>query len=402
MDLTIEPTLLHGTVPAIASKSAAHRMLLAAALSHRPTTLEHLDLSNDILATMQCLKAMGATVCHNQTTARILPGRFTKKCRLPCGESGTTLRFLLPVVSALGIQGDFIMEGRLPQRPLGPLDQELERHGITFFRPSADCLQIRGVLSPGEYVLPGNVSSQFISGLLFALPLLSEESTLTITEPLQSAPYVEMTLEILNQFGIHIPFKDGTFQIKPGIYAGNASLSVEGDWSNAAFWLTAAHLGSDLTVTNLQWNSAQGDKAIVSLLPKLGKGSVIDAAQIPDLIPILAVAAANARSETHFIHAQRLRMKESDRIESVCHLINGLGGCAIAAQDSLTIHGSGLRGGVVRTFGDHRIAMAGAIAATVCKESVIILDAQVVKKSYPNFWRDYRNLGGTIKEHTHE
>ncbi len=402
MDLTIEPTLLRGTVRAIASKSAAHRILLAAALSHCPTTLEHLDLSDDIRATIQCLKAMGAAVCHNQTTARILPGSFAKRCRLPCRESGTTLRFLLPVVSALGIQGDFIMDGRLPLRPLGPLEQELERHGMTFFRPGADCLQVRGVLSPGEYILPGNVSSQFISGLLFALPLLSEESTLAVSGPLQSASYVEMTLEILEQFGIHIPFRNGIFQIKPGIYAASGSLPVEGDWSNAAFWLTASHLGSNLTVTGLQPKSTQGDRAIVSLLSELGAGSVIDAAQIPDLIPILAVAAANAGGETHFIHAQRLRMKESDRIESVCHLINGLGGCAIAAQDSLTIHGSGLRGGVVHTFGDHRIAMAGAIAATVCKEPVTILDSQVVKKSYPNFWKDYRNLGGTIKEHTHE
>ncbi len=402
MDLILEPSSLRGTISAIASKSAAHRMLLAAALSQSPSTLEHLTLSNDILATMRCLEAMGAAICQSDSTVKIIPGNFVNKCSLPCGESGTTLRFLLPVVAALGIQGDFIMEGRLPQRPLWPLDEELKRHGVSLLRPCENQLQVRGRLSPGAYILPGNVSSQFISGLLFALPLLIKESTLTITGELQSAPYVKMTLDTLAQFGIHTAFKDSVFQIEPGVYTGKDPLQIEGDWSNGAFWLTAAHLGSALTVTGLQSDSKQGDRAIVSLLPKLGGGSEIDAAQIPDLIPILAVAAANASGETHFIHAGRLRLKESDRIESVCRLINDLGGHATASGDSLTIYGTGLRGGTVHTFGDHRIAMAGAIATTICKESVTILDSQVVEKSYPDFWKDYRNLGGQIKEHFHE
>lgn len=402
MDLILEPTLLHGTVSAIASKSAAHRILLAAALSHSPTTLEHLDLSNDILATMQCLESMGASIHRSNLEVKVIPGDFQKKCILPCRESGTTLRFLLPVVAALGIQGDFILEGRLPKRPLWPLDQELERHGVTLLRPYEGCLQVRGTLSAGDYVLPGNVSSQFISGLLFALPLLKEKSTLTIIGELQSAPYVNLTRNILNQFGIPVLFKDNVFQIQPGTYSGKEAMQVEGDWSNAAFWFTAAHLGSAVTVTGLQRDSAQGDCAIVSLLSNLGGSAEIDASQIPDLIPILAVAAANATGETRFVHAGRLRLKESDRIESVCHLINRLGGRAVSSSDSLSVYGTGLQGGVVHTFGDHRIAMAGAIAATVCKSPVTILDSQVVEKSYPHFWKDYQYLGGKIKECSHE
>ena len=396
MNLRLIPAKLRGTVPAIASKSMAHRLLICAALGGRPVTLSCPERSRDIESTARCLRAMGADIQTTSLGCTLIPGPRRSPCRLPCGESGSTLRFLLPVAGALGLEAEFSMEGRLPQRPLSPLDRELEAHGLTLERPREDLLRIRGQLRPGDYQLPGNVSSQFISGLLLALPLLSGPSTLTVTGRLESSPYVDMTLSCLETFGISL--SGPPYHISPAAFSGPGELAVEGDWSNAAFWLAANALGSEIQVTGLSQSSLQGDRAIALLLPKLGNGCLADVSNIPDLVPILAVAAAGRPGETHFAGAGRLRMKESDRIATVCAMLRSLGVQVREEAHSLTVTGGSLAGGVVDAAGDHRIAMAAAIAATVATRPVTLLGAQAVEKSYPRFWQDYRALGGIAKE----
>lgn len=398
MNLQLVPAKLRGTVPAIASKSMAHRLLICAALGSRPVTLSCPDRSRDIEATARCLRAMGADIQATPEGCTLIPGPWRSPCSLPCGESGSTLRFLLPMAGALGLEAEFSMEGRLPQRPLFPLDRELEAHGLTLERPREDLLRIRGQLRPGDYRLPGNVSSQFISGLLLALPLLSGTSTLTVTGRLESSPYVGMTLSCLKAFGISL--SGPPYHISPAPFSGPGELTVEGDWSNAAFWLAANTLGSDIQVTGLSRSSLQGDRAIASLLPKLGSSCLADVSNTPDLVPILAVAAAVRPGETHFVGAGRLRMKESDRIATVCAMLRNLGVQVREETHSLTVTGGPLTGGVVDAAGDHRIAMAAAIAATAASGPVTLLGAQAVEKSYPRFWQDYRALGGIAKEVT--
>ena len=388
----ITPSGLSGTIRAIPSKSAAHRLLICAALSGEPTEIECQGTSKDIEATKACLAAMKGDG------------------KLPCGESGSTLRFLLPVVAALGLDAAFHMEGRLPQRPLYPLDEQLIAHGAVLSRPREDVLKVSGKLTPGDYTLPGNVSSQYISGLLFALPLLDAPSTLTVTGKIESAPYIEMTLDALRQFGIHVTIENNVFRIPACRYRSPGKAVVEGDWSNAAFWLCAGALGGPITMTGLKPDSLQGDKAIFDLLAAFGaqtkqegdsytvsaaplKALEIDAAAIPDLVPVLAVVAAAAEGTTRIYNAQRLRLKESDRIETVRKMLEALGASVEETADGLLIHGGKpLTGGTVDSCNDHRIAMAAAVASILCTGEVTVLGAEAVEKSYPNFWRDLQDL----------
>lgn len=400
MDMLLEPHKLSGAIPAISSKSAAHRLLICAALSGQETELICPDTSRDIAATAACLRAMGAAIRQADRGYRITPGPHPEHATLSCGESGATLRFLLPVAAALGMGARFQMEGRLPQRPLFPLDRELESHGILLSRPAPDILETAGQLTPGAYHLPGNVSSQYITGLLFALPLLPAPSTLTVTGPLESAPYVEMTLQALGQFGISVCRQGNCFSITPSRYDSPGSVEAEGDWSNAAFWLAANAMGSRILVKNLTPDSLQGDRAVTRLLRKLGNGAVLNGTNVPDLVPILAIAATAAPGQTRFAGAARLRLKESDRIQSVCGMIRSLGGIALETNDGFIVQGTALTGGTVDARGDHRIAMAAAVAATVTSGPVTLLGAQAVSKSYPRFWDDYRMLGGHAKEVT--
>ena len=380
MDLILHPRPLAGTVAAIPSKSWAHRLLLGAALSGEPTLLSCGPLSRDIQATMSCLSALGAELTYQNDTVLVHPGRLPGCCRLPCGESGSTLRLLLPVVAALGIHASFFMEGRLPSRPLAPLGRELEAHGVRLSRPEPGFLQCRGKLEPGSFRLPGNVSSQFISGLLFALPLLDRESTLTVTGPVESEPYLKMTLAALELFGIHPTVRGAAYFLSPASYRSPGQVHVEGDWSNAAFWLCAGALGGGVTVAGLNRNSLQGDRAICTLLSAMGAGTAwsgssctaapgplqplqVDARSIPDLVPILAVTASAAPGTTRVEYAGRLRLKESDRLEALCRLLQDLGGSAFLEGDCLVVQGgTPLTGGAVRSYGDHRIAMAAAVA----------------------------------------
>ena len=396
MDIIIKPTKLRGTVAAIPSKSQAHRLLICAAFADRETRLYCPDTNRDIEATADCLRALGAEILRDAGGYTVYPIRsIPNAALLPCRDSGSTLRFLLPVAGALGVDATFQLEGRLPQRPLSPLWEEMERMGCTLTRPTECTIRCQGKLNSGVYTISGGVSSQFITGLLLTFPLISGESQLEITGKLESAPYVTMTLKAMEQFGVMVQ----NFSV-----AGNqdftspGTVTVEGDWSNGAFFLAAKALGNNVTVTGLRADSPQGDRAAAELLPGLEKKLIIDAADIPDLVPILAVTAA-CKQGAVFTNIGRLRLKESDRVESVKEMIIALGGTAESDAETLTVQGTGLHGGTVDARNDHRIAMSAAIAATACREDVIILGAQCVEKSYPRFFEEYRKLGGRYEQY---
>ena len=391
MDLTIHPGKLRGEITVIPSKSQAHRLLICDAFADKPTRIICPETNRDIQATVACLNACGASILSTDAGFDVAPVQtIPTQALLPCQDSGSTLRFLLPVVAALGIDAVFQMTGRLPQRPLSPLWEEMERHGCTLTRPSPDTIRCQGKLQPGVYSIDGGVSSQFITGLLLALSLLDEESHLNVTGKLESRPYIDLTKAAMSVFGAdpdhpgRLPFRS------PG------NLTVEGDWSNGAFWLTAKSLGSDLDILGLDAASAQGDRAVTSLLPLLQTGKpTVSVADIPDLVPILSIFAACNHGAV-FTDIQRLRLKESDRVASTIAMLEALGGKAEATNSTLTVFGTGLMGGIVDAVNDHRIAMAAAIAATVCSQPVTVLGAACVEKSYPLFWEEYRRLGGKL------
>ena len=393
MDLTITPRRLCGAVSAIPSKSQAHRLLICAAFADRETTLFCPATNQDIEATASCLRALGAGIDRTDSGYIVRPVQtIPSKVDLFCHESGSTLRFLLPVVGALGVEGTFYPEGRLPQRPLSPLWEEMERMGCHLSRPTPDTIVCRGKLQSGVYSMDGGVSSQFITGLLYALPLLDGDSRLVLTGHIESAPYLDMTRQALALFQIRLEEK-----CIPGgqTFRSPGKIAVEGDWSNAAFFLGAGALGSNVTVTGLNRSSAQGDRACEELFQKLEHLTTISAANIPDLVPILAVVAG-AKEGAVFTDAGRLRLKESDRLQSVAAMLRSLGGQVTVTRDGLIVRGGGYRGGIVDAAGDHRIAMAAAIAATVSSGPVTILGAEAVQKSYPHFWEDYKTLGGIL------
>ena len=396
MDITIRPEKLAGTVRAIPSKSQAHRMLICAAFADRKTVLRCPETNRDIDATVQCLNALGAKITRTPEGFEVAPVAVPPaQAALSCQDSGSTLRFLLPVAGALGCDTTFYMTGRLPQRPLSPLWEEMERMGCTLSRPTADTIRCQGKLRAGIYTLSGGVSSQFITGLLLAGALIPGGCGIQITGRLESAPYVDMTLQAMKRFGVDVK----NFSIPAGQgYSSPGTVTVEGDWSNGAFFLAAAALGSHVCVENLAPDSPQGDRAAAALLPGLRERLTIDASDIPDLVPILAVVAACNRGAV-FTNIARLRLKESDRVESVKEMICALGGQAEADEARLTVHGTGLTGGTVNARNDHRIAMSAAIAATACKENVTILGAECVEKSYPRFFEEYKQLGGRYEQY---
>ena len=386
MDITIRPQKLRGTVAAIPSKSQAHRLLICASFSDGETFLLCPETNRDIEATADCLRSLGAEITRTADGYRAVPmGQAPQNAVLNCCESGSTLRFMLPIVGALGVDALFKMEGRLPSRPLSPLWEEMERMGCKLSRPDESTIRCQGKLKAGTYSIDGSISSQFITGLLFALSLIDGESSLEITGKVESKPYIDMTRGAMNLF-------------QAPHYHTPGQIQVEGDWSNGAFFLAAKALGSDLTVTNLNPASTQGDRAAAALLSALDSHCKIDASDIPDLVPVLAVVAARNKGAV-FTNIRRLRLKESDRVATVIEMIQSLGGMAESTEDTLTIYGTGLTGGTVNSYNDHRIAMAAAIAATVCTSPITILGAEAVNKSYPGFWKEYRNLGGNYEQY---
>lgn len=396
MDITIQPGKLSGLINVIPSKSMAHRYLICAAFADNETTLICPETNRDIEATVDCLNALGATITKNVEGYHIIPLKFTPESAvLNCCESGSTLRFLLPIVGALGVNATFQMEGRLPHRPLSPLWEEMERMGCRLKWISENELSIEGKLKSGNYSIDGSISSQFITGLLFAASLMDGDSRIHIRGKLESAPYVAMTQHILAHFGIDtkgIWVRGGQKFRSPG------TIIIEGDWSNGAFWLAAQVLGSNVEVQNLSPHSCQGDRAAMDLIPALCANQTVDVSDIPDLVPVLSIVAA-ANYGAVFTNIQRLRLKESDRVETVIEMIEALGGIARSTEDTLTVWGTGLEGGTVHSHNDHRIAMATAMAATVCKSPVTILRAEAVNKSYPRFWEEYHRLGGNYEQH---
>lgn len=387
MDITIHPRLLRGDVTVIPSKSLAHRYLICAAFSDAPTQLLCSQTNRDIEATVDCLNAIGAQITRTDSGYLVIPvASIPASANLNCCESGSTLRFMLPIVGALGIDATFLMEGRLPMRPLSPMWEEMERMGCILTRPTPNTIHVCGKLQAGTYTIDGSVSSQFISGLLFAHTLIPGQTQLDITGRIESKPYIEMT-----QYAIKL-FRGPAFH-SPG------RVAVEGDWSNGAFFVAAAFLGSELSIHGLNPDSLQGDRSVMNQITLLKERKpIISAADIPDLIPILSVVAA-ANHGAVFTDIQRLRLKESDRVATTVSMIKSLGGKALATDSTLTVFPSALTGGTVDAANDHRIAMAAAIAATICKNDVSILGAECVSKSYPQFWEEYRRLGGNYEQY---
>lgn len=422
MDVKIFPAgkALGGTVRIVPSKSQAHRALICAAFADRPTRIICGSVSEDIEATAACLTALGAGITRTLDGYNVRPrdgADAGDTCTLPCGESGSTFRFLLPVACALGRKASFIPRGRLPERPLSPLYEELVRHGCALSPQGAVPFLTEGQLTPGSYTLDAGISSQFISGLLFALPLLDGDSELRLTGQAESFSYVALTLAMIEAFGISVAFDGTVFKIPGGqTYRSPETIHVEGDWSNAAFWLCAGAVGAGrIACAGLDPQSGQGDRAALDILSGFGakieaadsavaayggnlRGIEIDAGDIPDLVPILSVVGAAASGVTIIKNAGRLRLKESDRLAAITSTLNSLGADISETTDGLVIRGGKtLSGGVVSSWGDHRIAMAAAIAALICTEPVLIKGADAVSKSYPNFFDDLTALGGSVE-----
>ena len=401
MKAILEPSSLSGEITAIASKSQAHRLLICAALADKNTVLRCPTLSADIIATADCLRGLGAEITYENGLFTVSPiEKKPASAVIDCGESGSTLRFLLPVVCALGIPTTIHMHGRLPQRPLSPLWEELEAHGAVLSRPTADTIAVGGKLTSGTFTVAADISSQFISGLLFALPLLRGESSIVLTGKLESASYVEMTLRALKKFGIVWEVGTHGYTLSGNTaYLSPSEADVEGDWSNGAFWIVADRIcGGTLSILGLDPASPQGDREAEHTSLRIAAGSaVVDAQDIPDLVPILSVLAAVSPGETRFINAGRLRIKESDRLATTTALLKNLGAEVEELADGLIVRGKNrLTGGTVDSANDHRIAMSAAIASLACDGPVILTGAQAVNKSYPAFWTDFQRLGGRV------
>lgn len=437
MDITIHPHALTGSIRAVASKSAAHRLLVLAALAPTTTNLDCNSSSDDIEATVSCLEALGARIARTRVGFRVKP----LPCRtggdqgfparsgavLDCGESGSTLRFLLPVGCALGAQMRLTGHGRLASRPLSPLYEELVAHGARLSEKGRLPLEVAGKLRGGSFFIPGDVSSQYASGLLMAAPLLEGPTSIVVGEPIESRPYIDVTLEALRDFGVKVAcareagaggnVRRSVFTVPAAAQlASPGTAVVEGDWSNSAFWLAAAAMGGDVAVEGLRMDSPQGDRAVLAALAAFGarvrrggtsaacahdhlQGRTIDVSDIPDLVPPLAAVASIAEGSTRIVGAARLRLKESDRLETVCAALAALGADIRVEADGLAVSGRPtLSGGEVDAANDHRIAMMAAIAAAHATGSTTIHGAECVSKSYPRFFEDFTLLGGIAEE----
>lgn len=400
MNVTITPKKLKGAVTPPSSKSQSHRLIIAAALAEGTSRIGNLSHSEDIAATLRCMEALGAS--HEGERVTGVSSIGSNSADLPlldCCESGSTLRFLIPVALAVAGGGRFVGQGRLLSRPMEPYEKLFREHGISY-EAFSDHITVRGELKAGTYILPGDVSSQFITGLLFALPLLEGDSELLLSTKLESAGYVDMTLDALRQFGVTIEPAEQGWHI-PGHQRPKArNMTAEGDWSQAGFYYAARGLGNDVDIWGMNPDSYQGDKIIRDYAIRLnGPGTVtLDVSQCPDLAPALAAhAALRAGETTHIAGGARLRMKECDRIDAITTELNKLGARITQYPDSMTIEGvSALTGGETDSHNDHRIAMMLAIAATRAEGEVLVRDAGSVAKSYPHFWEDYEKLGGQI------
>ena len=407
MNVTITPGRLKGSVRVPPSKSAAHRLIIAAALAKGRSVITDVYYSKDVLATIGAMRALGASIEREGSTVTV-DGITAppEKAVIDCCESGSTLRFLIPVACALGVEATFIGQGRLPERPITPFLEALPSHGVKFDYDNTMPFTVRGRLTGGEFRISGDISSQFITGLLLALSVVPGENRITLTSRLESRPYVDITRDVLAKFGCRVCEDEKGFTLcGDGLSAHSGA--VEGDYSQAAFFYAANALGSDIDISGLNVNSFQGDKKIVEICKEMvynknvacvrPKAFTADCSDIPDLVPILAVLGCFCEGTSHITNAARLRIKECDRLSAMAQSINALGGRVTELPDGLIIEGvEALEGGTVPDFNDHRIPMAMAVAATRAKAPVTILGAQCVSKSYPDFFEVYETLGGKI------
>lgn len=413
MKVSIHPRVLNGSVEAIPSKSALHRLLICSILANKPTQLRFRSSSRDIDATAACLRTMGAGISAVDRGLHVEPLSSPRSgVELDCGESGSTLRFLLPIASVLCGQVAFTGHGRLPERPVIDLLSAMEANGVTCSAHSLP-FELGGRMHAGRFVLPGDVSSQYVSALLMVLPHLGEDSVIELTSELESESYVEITRAVLERFDVRTePFVDGRMVVPGGqVYRSPGMIVAPGDWSNAATFLVAGALRSEVEVRGLTSHSVQGDRRVLDILRDFGaevrtgpdwvrvrhrklSGCTIDISDTPDLLPVLSVLACSAEGRTEFTHAARLRLKESDRLAACAAMITALGGQVEEYPDRLVVMGGALHGGVVDVCNDHRMVMSATIAAGLCSSDVVFDGAEAVEKSYPGFFDDLKVLGG--------
>lgn len=392
----ITPSPLSGKITVPPSKSISHRTLICAALADGKSEITNLLDCADTRATIDILRAFGAQITQSKDKT-VVEGIKTPSAEAiaDCCESGSTLRFLIPVAAALGCSTEFIGKGKLPQRPITPYFTELGKNGITFERDTMP-YKISGRLKAGDYSLAGNISSQFISGLLFALPLLDGDSRIILTSAPESKPYVDITIAELKKFGVEIAETEYGWHVAGNQRYKPFNTAIEADMSQAAFFVVANALGSKIEIEGLNPDSLQGDRAILDIVKKAnGNAFEVDASQIPDLVPILAVLAALSKGTSKITNCARLRIKECDRLAAITEELNKLGAKVTELPDSLVIDGvSEFHGGICDSHDDHRIPMSLAIAATRGSLPVTINGAECVGKSYPTFFEDYVSIGG--------
>lgn len=413
-DVKFSPFVPNGTVNVPPSKSDVHRAIICAAMANGVSRISPVALSNDIKATIGCIKALGADAVleNNVLTVDGTNMYKNKTALLDCGESGSTLRFFIPIAAVGNINATFVGKGKLPQRPIGIFTEALPKAGTVCKTEGGLPLEIKGQLKSGIFEIPGNVSSQFITGLLLALPILEGDSEIVLTSPLESVGYIAMTIRTMKQFGVNIQATEKGWHIKGGQTYKSCNYTTDGDWSQAAFFMVLGAIGGKVTVKGVAKDSTQGDKKCAEILAEFGakvtqrdnevtvekgdlKAITIDASQIPDLVPVLSVCAAFAEGTTKIINAERLRIKECDRLKATAELLNNLGGKVKELSDRLEITGvSSLKGGNVNGYNDHRIVMSAAVCAARSDEDITATFAMSINKSYPDFYIDYNSIGG--------
>lgn len=422
--LKLKNNKLKGNIKVPPSKSLSHRAIICAALGSEKSVIENVDFSEDILATIEAMETLGAKIIKKDDNTINVWGIFNEESQrklvrdIDCNESGSTLRFAIPISLLFNGITKFVGKGNLGNRPLDTYFEIFEEQGIKY-NNIEDGLNmiVKGNLKPGEFNIKGNISSQFVTGLLFTLPLLDGDSKINITTKMESRAYIDLTIDCMKDFGVYIENRDyKEFIIKGNQTYKGRNYKLEGDYSQAAFYLVANVLGSDIGIENLNFESLQGDKAIIEILERMGaefytegdiiktkpikelKGTIIDGSECPDIIPILSLAAALAKGKTEIINAGRLRIKECDRIKAIYTELSKLGANIEEKENGLVIEGVlELKGGVdCWSFNDHRIAMTLAIASTRCEKDINLIDYDVVSKSYPNFFEDFKMLGGQI------
>ena len=413
-DVNFSPFVPNGTVNVPPSKSDVHRAIICAAMANGVSRISPVALSNDIKATIGCIKALGADAVleNNVLTVDGTNMYKNKTALLDCGESGSTLRFFIPIAAVGNINATFVGKGKLPQRPIGIFTEALPKAGTVCKTEGGLPLEIKGQLKSGIFEIPGNVSSQFITGLLLALPILEGDSEIVLTSPLESVGYIAMTIRTMKQFGVNIQATEKGWHIKGGQSYKTCDYTTDGDWSQAAFFMVLGAVSGKVTVKGVAKDSTQGDKKCAEILARFGakvtqldnevtvekgklKAITVDASQIPDLVPVLSVCAAFAEGTTKIINAERLRIKECDRLKATAELLNNLGGKVKELSDGLEITGvSSLKGGNVNGYNDHRIVMSAAVCAARSDEDITATFAMSINKSYPDFYIDYNSIGG--------